>query len=84
MINDDSIYTPISCEVYSTYELAIMQRQHIRIVWLNKEEEQQINIAIPTDLQTSNGQEFLHVINADGQKLCVRLDYIQSCETVNL
>ena len=76
MNKDDPSYTPASCELHSQYELAIMQRQTLRLVWRDPQQTH-ISTAIPFDLQTKQGQEFLIARDQQGEILQIRLDYIQ-------
>ena len=77
MNNDDNHYQPISCELYSEYELAIIRNRKIKLVW---KVQDQINIGIitPLDLQTSDHEEYLIGQDHQQQMLKIRLDYIQS------
>lgn len=79
MNKDQNQYQPISCALYSEYELAIMHRQLVRLVW---QEAGQTRIATvkPLDLKTRNHQEFLVAEDQQGQTLSIRLDYICSQE----
>ncbi len=81
MNNDDNQYQPISCELYSEYELAIMHGQKIKLVW---QENRQMNIAIvtPIDLCTEDHQEFLIAQDHQKQLLRIRLDFIRSQEFI--
>lgn len=74
-----SDYQPISCDVYSQYELAIMHRQRLRLTW------REANVCftllvMPRDLETDNGEEFLHCELPSGARARVRLDRIQRME----
>lgn len=76
---DESDYRPISCDTYSEYELAIMHRQHLRLTW------HEANVCftllvMPLDLETDNGEEFLHCALPSGERARVRLDRIQRME----
>ena len=82
MNNDENNnYQPISCELYSEYELAIMHGQKIKLVW---KEDGQINIAYvtPLDLRTQEHQEFLIAQDHNQQLLRIRLDFIRSQEFI--
>lgn len=72
-------YRPISCDIYSTLELAILHRQRLHLVWHDG------NVCftrtvIPIDLETRTGQEFLHYRLSSGEPGCVRLDRINRME----
>jgi len=77
MNKEDNQYQPISCELYSEYELAIIHRQSIKLVW---QTARQIHMAtvIPEDLVTKDHQEFLLARDHQGQALRIRLDHIRS------
>lgn len=81
MNKDENQYQPISCELYSEFELAIMHSQKIKLVW---QENGQANIAVvtPLDLCTEDHQEFLIAQDHNKQLLRVRLDYIRSQEFI--
>lgn len=81
MNKDENQYRPISCALYSKFELAIMHRQQIKLVW---QEQDQTRIATvkPLDLKTRKHQEFLIAEDHQGQTLRIRLDYIRSQEFV--
>jgi len=82
MSNDDNHYQPISCALYSEYELAIIRGQKIKLVW---QQNQQTNIAFitPLDLKTEDHQEFLIAQDHNRDMLRIRLDHIRSQEFVD-
>ena len=53
MSEDD--YTPISCVVYSGYELAIMHRERLRTAWRDPDGQLHQELLTPVDLKTRNG-----------------------------
>jgi Rho-binding antiterminator len=72
-------YQPISCDVYSRLELAIMHRERLHLSW------KQGNVwftqpVVPTDLETRAGEEFLHCRLPSGEYARIRLDYIDRME----
>ncbi|MDH5181316.1 MAG: transcriptional antiterminator, Rof [Gammaproteobacteria bacterium] len=75
MSNDDIPYRPISCALYSEYELAIIRRQRLKLVW-HTQEQTHISCVIPEDLQTRDHQEFLIAREHTGNVLYIRLDHI--------
>lgn len=79
MNKDESQYQPISCELYSEFELAIMHGTKVKLVW---QESEQTNIATvtPIDLLTREHQEFLVAEDHHRQRLEVRLDHIRAQE----
>lgn len=82
MSNDDdgNDYTPIPCGLYSEYEVAILQRQRLRLQWRDANGIDHIDRVVPTDLQTRNHCEYLIAENHEGAKLQLRLDRIISHE----
>lgn len=82
MNKDENRYQPISCALYSEFELAIMHRQKVKLVW---HENGQTHIATvqPLDLMTKNHQEFLIAEDHQAQSLRIRLDYIRSQDFVD-
>ena len=77
MSKDENQYQPISCELYSEFELAIMQQQQIKLVW-HEAGQTRIATVKPLDLKTKNHQEFLLAKDHQGKALQIRLDYIRS------
>jgi Rho-binding antiterminator len=73
-------YTPVDCGLHSTYELAIMRRQPVRLSWRDSERTMHTGTVLPTDLLTRNGEEFMRVSHAQGESLDIRLDYIRQLE----
>lgn len=79
MNKDEKKYRPISCALYSEYELAIIHRQKIKLVW-HEGDLTRIATVIPQDLKTKHHQEFLIAEDHQAQSLSIRLDYIRSQE----
>ena len=71
-----SEYTPIDCDRYSEYELAIMRKRKLRICWRDAEAVTHVEMLLPRDLQTRHGEEFLIAENSAGERLEIRLDRI--------
>ncbi|HMV37793.1 MAG TPA: transcriptional antiterminator, Rof [Plasticicumulans sp.] len=70
-------YVPIDCELYSRYELAIMHRRTLRLVWRDEAGGTHLETVLPCDLQTRMHQEFLLAETLDGEPRCLRLDRIR-------
>ena len=69
-------YQPISCELHSQYELAIMHKNKLELSWIeNNVLVEQSNIQ-PLDVLTRDKAEYLVAINEDNEKLFLRLDQI--------
>lgn len=78
-MSDSEDYTPIPCEVYSQFEVAIMHRDILRLHWRDSAGMDHIDRVMPTDLQTRNHGEYLIATDcADGSALEIRLDRILS------
>ncbi len=71
-----SDYTPIDCDLYSEYELAIMHRSKLRIGWRDSAGLTHIETLMPRDLQTRQGEEFLIAETAMAERIEIRLDQI--------
>lgn len=72
----NAIYKSIDCGLYSEYELAIMHRQKLRIIWQGEGNTLHCEILTPVDLLTKAGEEFMVVENAIGDQHQIRLDLI--------
>ena len=75
-------YTPVDCGLHSSYELAIMQHQLVRLSWLDNEASVHTETVLPTDLVTRNGEEFMRITRTGGDSLEIRLDHIERFEPV--
>ncbi|MFN2308263.1 MAG: Rho-binding antiterminator [Gammaproteobacteria bacterium] len=71
-----SDYTPIDCDQYSAFELAILRGWRLRIAWRDAAGLSQVERLLPRDLQTRRGEEFLIAETAAGERLEIRLDQI--------
>lgn len=74
-------YEPIPCAVYSAYELAILQRRQLRLLWREGNVYYRLPVT-PLDLETRAGEEFLHCRLPSGERARLRLDYILRTEPV--
>ena len=72
---EEPAYRPISCDTYSRLELAILQRQRLRLTWRAGNVCFTLKV-VPLDLETRAGEEFLHCRLPDGALARVRLDHI--------
>ena len=53
-------HVPISCDLHSEYELAILRRQWLRLVWSDESSAKNVihdQIVLPLDLKTANGDD---------------------------
>ena len=71
-----SAYTPIDCDLYERYELAIMHRETLFLRWRDADGLTHLEHLTPTDLRARAGEEFLHARTADGGNRVLRLDAI--------
>lgn len=83
-MNTDRIetdYRPIACASYDQYEIAILRRRRLHLVW----DEGNVTfdrIVTPLNLRTAAGEEFLVMRLADGDVREVRLDRVRRIETL--
>ena len=75
-------YTPIDCEIYSRYEVAILHGSRLRLSWHDADGQTHIEVLRPRDLRTRAHAEFLIAEGADGTPLELRLDYITRMEEI--
>ena len=69
-------YKPIDCGLHSEYELAIMQHCRLHLTWQGRDGVVHMEIIMPTDLYTRQGEEFIIISRADGSTGEIRLDHI--------
>lgn len=69
-------YVPVSCEVHSEYELAIIRGQSLNIHWRDEQDTQQCEILKPYDLITEQDREYLLATDSCGENKKIRLDKI--------
>ena len=70
-------YKPIDCSLYSEYELAIMQGTRLQLSWRDAVGTSRIEVLVPVDLRTRQGEEFLVTIDHTGFEREIRLDRIR-------
>ena len=76
-IKPDIPYQPVSCELHSQYELAIMHKSRLFLIWRKDGEVVTEKNLIPVDVQTKNKAEYLVLKRTEQNKLLfIRLDYI--------
>ncbi len=68
-------YTPISCALYSEYELACLHRQPLRLRWREGNVVYE-RVIRPLDIETRDHEEYLLACGEDGSQLRIRLDHI--------
>lgn len=69
-------YQPISCALYSQYEVAVLHRTPLRVRWRDAAGVVHLETLTPEDLETRNGEEFLLAHTAAGEPRRVRLDQL--------
>jgi Rho-binding antiterminator len=72
----DSNYQPIACANYDVYEIAIMHRQPLHLVWDDADIVYD-RVVTPMDLETHAGEEFLIARTATEERVKIRLDRIR-------
>ncbi len=75
-------YTPVSCEIYSRYELAILRGQALRVSWKGARGTDRVETLIPLDLRTKRHAEFMIARDLHGQRRVLRLDRIQRADVL--
>ena len=70
-------YKPIDCSLYSEYELAIMHGTRLQLSWRDAVGTSRIEVLVPVDLRTRQGEEFLVVKDHNGLEREIRLDRIR-------
>lgn len=66
-------YVPISCDIHSALELAVMHRQPLHLRWHDGNVWRD-GVVTPLDIQTRHHEEFLVCRLASGERLDIRLD----------
>jgi len=69
-------YTAIDCGLHSEFELAIMHEQWLSLSWKVPDEERQSMHVKPTDIYAKDKQEYLVMLDQQGETHTIRLDYI--------
>ena len=69
-------YQPVDCAVYAKYELAILRRRPVMLGWRDDSGVTRLERVVPTDLETREGEEFLHFEDRARARGRVRLDRI--------
>ena len=69
-------YQPISCDLHSQYELAIMHRSNLQLTYKTENDSHVTNIVMPVDVQTKNKAEYLIANTSDTKNISIRLDHI--------
>ena len=83
MDTKNDTYQPISCELHSKYELAIMHKNKLELSWHEEEQMLTATNILPLDVQTKNKAEYLIAQSAGNENLCIRLDHIIKMRILN-
>ena len=75
-ISPETPYQPISCELHSQYELAIMYKTRLQLVYRDKNNFMVNDIVMPIDIKIKNKAEYLIALSAENKTISIRLDYI--------
>jgi len=76
-------YTPISCDLHSQYELAIMHKNKLALTYKLHDCSIVKHTVLPLDLQTKNKAEYLLILDSKNKKICIRLDHILEMRILN-
>ena len=76
-------YKPISCTLYNFYEVSILERKSLRIVWRSARGLDRIETLRPVDLRTRNSAEYMIARNQLGHCRVLRLDHIRSAAALS-
>lgn len=68
-------YIPISCDIHSELELAVMHRQRLHLRWHDGNVWRD-GVVTPLDIQTRQREEYLLCRTAAGEDLAIRLDRV--------
>ena len=75
-----SDYVPIPCIAHEKLEFAVLRRQKLRLRLRGEGGGERVFIALPTDVATRDGAEWLSYRTQEGETGMVRLDGILSAE----
>ena len=82
-MKDERDYSPIPCDRYSEFEVAILHHDRMRVRWLDAEGHDHLEALHPTDLETHDGKEYMYATTDDGERRCIRLDRVRTTETLH-
>lgn len=75
-IKSNALYQPVSCDLHSQYELAIMHKNKLYLGWLEEDQLVTETNITPINVLTKNKAEYLIAKTAEHKNLCIRLDHI--------
>jgi Rho-binding antiterminator len=76
MTENKDPYIPVECGVHSEYELAIMHKTMLKLVWNDQHGNQRQASLIPVDIRTMDKKEYLIARTPEGDSEQIRLDKI--------
>ena len=83
MNNNKNTYQPISCDLHSQYELAIMHKNKLQLIYKAENNSTVTDVVSPIDVQTKNKAEYLIAVSSTNKNLHIRLDYIIETHILN-
>ncbi len=76
-------YQPVSCDLHSELELAIMHKTRLVLRWQADENTIVSDTVLPCDIFTREGAEYLLVENTAKQQHMIRLDHIRQLQNAD-
>lgn len=81
MMNDHS-YIPVSCDLHSQYELAIMHKNKLKLTYKDNSTLLK-GVFLPLDVITKDKAEYLIAMTSENKKIQLRLDYISEMKVLS-
>lgn len=75
-------YEPISCELYSIFELTILHRDALRVSWRAARGMHRVETLFPQDLRTRRHAEYMIARTLEGARRVLRLDRILDAQVI--
>ena len=75
-------YKPISCALYSQFELWIMHGEQIKLAWHTEDGVTRIERVVPKDVRAEAGVEYLYFHDMNSKSARVRLDRIVEAASI--
>lgn len=75
-------YKPIPCTRYEQFEIAIVRRQKLHLLW-HEENVFYDQVVTPLTLKTRQGEEFLVFRDDAGDTRTIRLDHIRKADAIS-
>jgi len=70
-------YRPVACALHDEYEIAIMRKNRLHLMWLDDDGNVHNCEVLPEDILVKDKSEYLLASDVDNQHtLCIRLDKI--------